>query len=133
MTIGPVSGDRVAVSLPPGKTAFWTVTTQASYPQYIQLVDPDGVKVFQATGSSTGGRTPTQIGQGVFVVGPNGAYTLRIGHDDGSAWSTVLWDQQTVDRAGVTLGGVLDFISEDGADQDFNDSHVSITWFNSIG
>lgn len=132
MTVTPVSGAAITVNLPPGKTAFWTIVAQASYPQYVQLLDSGGVQVFEVTGSSTGGRTPTQIGQGVFTVGPN-PYTLRMGYDGGRSWSTVLWGEQSLERDGVTLSGSLDFISEDGADQDFNDSHVSITWFNSIG
>lgn len=133
MSVGPVSGNGVAVTLPPGKTAIWTVTTQAAYNQFVKLVDASSATVFQATGSSPGGHSPTQIGEGSFVVGANGACLLYVGINGGQQWSSVLWDEITVSLGATIMCGNFNFISEDGADQDFNDSHVSITWFNSIG
>lgn len=133
MSVGPVPGNGVAIALPPAKTAFWTVTTQAAYAQFVQLKDPTGAVVFQASGASPDGHSPTQIGQGSFVIGPNGAYTVWIGTNGGQAWSSVIWDEMTVSLGATIMCGDFTFISEDGADQDFNDSCVTITWFNSIG
>lgn len=133
MSNGPVSGNGIAVALPPGKTVFWNVTVQATYSQYVVLNDPTGAQVFQATGASPGGHSPTQVGQGSFVVGGNGGYTLYVGINGGQSWSQVLWDDMTVDLGGTVMCANLNFISEDGADQDFNDSAVSLTWFNSLG
>lgn len=50
MSIGPVSGNGISITLNPGKTAFWTVTSQAAYNQYVQLRDVNGTVVFTATG-----------------------------------------------------------------------------------
>lgn len=133
MSVGPVSGNGVAITLPPGKTAIWTVTTQAAYNQYVRLNDSTGATVFQATGASPGGHSPNQIGEGTFVVSQNGAYTLYVGVNGGQQWSQVIWDEITVSLGATMKCGNFNFISEDGADQDFNDSCVSITWFNSIG
>lgn len=133
MSVGPVPGGGVAIALPPGKTAFWTVTTQAAYSQFVQLKDPSGAVIFQASGSSSDGHSPTQIGHGSFVIGANGAYTVWIGVNGGQAWSSVILDEMTVSLGDTIMCGDFTFISEDGADQDFNDSCVTITWFNSIG
>jgi hypothetical protein len=133
MSIGPVSGNGIAVTLPPGKTVFWNVTTQASYNQYVLLSNSSGSRVFLATGASTGGHSPTQIGQGSFVVDATGNYTIYIGINGGAQYSQVLWDDMTVFLNSIIVCSNLNYISEDGADQDFNDSAVSLTWFNTDG
>lgn len=133
MSVGPVSGSVISVALPPGKTVFWTVTAQASYNQFVKLIDGTGAAIFQSTGASTGGHAPTQIGQGSFVVNNNGSYSLAIGINGGQSWSTVMWDDMTVNLGDTIICSNLNFIAEDGADQDFNDVCVSISWFNSIG
>lgn len=133
MSVGPVSGNGISVALPSGKTAFWNVTVQASYTQFVQLKDSTGALVFQATGASTGGHSPTQIGQGNFVINGNTPYQLYVGTNGGRSWSSVLWDDMTVYLTDTIICSNFNFISEDGADQDFNDSCVSISWFNSIG
>lgn len=133
MSNGPVSGKGLTVTLPPGKTVFWNVTVQATLDQYVVLADPTGAQVFSVSGASPGGHAPTQIGQGSFVVGPGSAYTLYVGVNGGQAWSQVIWDLMTLDLGGATMCASLNVISEDGADQDFNDSAVAMTWFNSLG
>ncbi|WP_269714134.1 hypothetical protein [Caulobacter sp. NIBR2454] len=134
MSVGPVSGNGIALTIPTGKTVFWTVNVQASYSQFIKLCDSHGAVIFQATGASAGGHSPTQIGQGSFTAADaSGNYTLYIGFNGGSSWSSVLWDDLVVNIGAQIYLSNYNFISEDGADQDFNDSHVSLTWFNSIG
>lgn len=134
MSNGPVSGDGIAVTIPLGKTAFWAVTSQAAWNQFVQLKDSGGGVIFTATGASPDGHSPTQIGQGSFVAqDASGNYQLFIGTNNGSSWSSVLWDELALDLAGTTKEGSYCFISEDGADQDFNDSCTSLTWFASIG
>ncbi len=132
MSIGPVSGNGIAFSLPAGKTAFWTVTTQAAYNQFVQLKDSTGAVIFQSVGASSGGHSPTQIGSGTFVTTGNSPYTIYIGINGGQQWSTVLWDDMIVNLNDTIMCSNFNFISEDGADQDFNDSAVSISWFNTI-
>ncbi len=133
MSNGPVSGGGIAVALPQGKSVFWTVTVQAADAQFVQLTDSQGGVVFTASGASPGGHSPTLIGNGTFVAEDPSGYRLYVGTNGGQAWSIVLWDEIPLMMNGVTLSANYNFISEDGADQDFNDSHVSITWFETIG
>jgi hypothetical protein len=134
MSNGPVSGNGIAVSVPNGKTAFWTVTTQAAWQQYVVLADSSGNLIFTASGASPDGHSPTLIGSGSFVSGdPGGNYQLFIGINGGAQWSSVMWDVLPLTLNGATMSSSYTFISEDGADQDYNDSCVSLTWFEQIG
>ena len=134
MSVGPVSGNGIAIVLPPGKTAFWTVNTQASWNQFTQLRDSGGNVIFTAQGASTGGHSPTQIGSGSFQIqDQSGNYTLYIGINGGGSWSQVLWDDVTLALADTIMCSNFNFIAEDGADQDYNDTHVSLTWFARLG
>ncbi|HEX8448252.1 MAG TPA: hypothetical protein VF652_01560 [Allosphingosinicella sp.] len=133
MSFGPVSGNSIAIVLPPGKTAYWSVLAQAAFNQFVQLRDSGGNVIFTAQGASANG-LPTQIGQGSFVVNDqSGNYTMSIGLNGGSSWSTVLWDDITVSLGQNIMCSNFNFIAEDAGDQDFNDSAVSLTWFNSVG
>lgn len=134
MSSGPVSGNGIPITLPPGKTVFWTVNTQAAWDQFVVLADSQGHAIFTASGSSPGGHSPTQIGAGTFVAGDaTGKYKLIVGINGGQSWSQVIWDEITLSLGGTVLSGNYNFIAEDGADQDFNDTHVSLTWFNQLG
>ena len=134
MSNGPVSGDGIAFGIPNGKTAFWTVTTQAAWTQFVQLQDSAGNVVFTATGNSPDGHSPTQIGSGSFTAtDPAGNYRIFIGIDGGQSWSSVLWDSLALALDGATMSSNYNFISEDGADQDYNDSCTTLTWFEQIG
>lgn len=134
MSNGPVSGNGIAITLPWGKTVFWSVTAQASWGQYVRLVDSHQSPVFSASGASTGGHSPTQIGAGSFMApDSSGSYFLYVGTNQGLAWSNVVWDQIDLMANGTLTSRNFVFISEDGADQDYNDSYVSISWFNQRG
>jgi mannose-binding lectin len=134
MSFGPVSGNGIPIVLPTGKTALWSVIAQSSGNQYVQLKDSGGNVIFTAQGASSSGGTPTQIGQGSFTVDDqSGNYTMSIGVNGGSSWSTVLWDDITVSLGQNIMCSNFNFIAEDATDQDFNDSAVSLTWFNSVG
>lgn len=134
MSNGPVSGNGIGLIVPTGKTAFWTVTTQAAWNQFVQLRDSSGNVIFTATGNSPDGHSPTQIGWGSFTAqDPGGNYAIFIGIDGGSQWSSVLWDELPLILGGATMSANYNFISEDGADQDYNDSCVTLTWFEQIG
>ena len=134
MSFGPVSGNSIPIVLPTGKTAFWSVIAQADFNQYVQLRDSGGNVIFTAQGSSSGGGAPTQIGNGSFAINDQtGNYTMSIGINGGSSWSTVLWDDITVSLGQNIMCSNFNFIAEDANDQDYNDSAVSLTWFNSVG
>ncbi|MBN3216849.1 hypothetical protein CUU54_13315 [Pectobacterium polaris] len=133
MSVGPVSGNGIAISLPQGKTVFWTVNVQASWQQFVQVRDSNNQLVFQASGASQGGHSPTQIGNGTFVTTGNGTYTIYLGVNNGQSWSQVMWDEITLNIGNKVYSSGFNFITEDGADQDFNDTCLTLTWFNSIG
>ncbi|MDT3250445.1 hypothetical protein QZQ97_05795 [Serratia sp. root2] len=133
MSIGPVSGNGIAITLPVGKTLFWTANVQASYSQYVLVRDSTNQVVIESKGASTGGHSPTQIGQGSFVTAGSGVYTVFIGYNDGQSWSQVMWDEIALNIGSQIYSSCFNFISEDGADQDFNDTCLTLTWFNSIG
>lgn len=127
MSLGPVSGGGIAVSLTQG-TVFWTVTSQAAWDQFVQLKDPSGNVVFTATGASPDVHSPTQIGQGSFAS-EDGDYQLFVGINGGQSWSSVIYDYVPVSVDGRILSSSFAFISEDGADQDYNDSCTTLSWF----
>ncbi|MBR9971606.1 hypothetical protein [Magnetospirillum sulfuroxidans] len=133
MSVGPVSGNGIAITLAPGKTVFWTVTAQAAYTQFVQLKDTNGTVVFTATGSGGTGGTPNQIGQGHFVVPNNANYTMYIGTNNGAQWSSVIWDADALVYGGTVYYQTFNFISEDGGGTDYNDSAVTLSYFNSLG
>jgi hypothetical protein len=133
MSFGPVSGNSIPIVLPPGKTVFWSVIAQAANSQFVQLKHSSGLVLFGAEGASSGGG-PTQIGQGNFTIhDQSGSCTMSIGVNGGSSWSTVLWDDITISLGQTIMCSNFNFIAEDANDQDYNDSAVSLTWFNSVG
>lgn len=133
MANGPVSGEGIALTLPPGKTVSWTVTAQGEWNQFVWLQDRAGQQVFfVASGSSPDGH-PVQIGNGSFTGTSEGSYMLYVGFHEGTAWSQVLWDDFPLTFAGTTMSATFNFIAEDGADQDYNDCCVTLTWFAQSG
>lgn len=133
MTVGPISGQAIPITLTTGKTMFCWANTQAAYNQYVRITDSGGNVVFTCQGASTPGGAPTQIGQATFVVGSNPNYTVSIGINGGSQWSTILWDQQVLNIGAQVYCTAFSFIAEDGADSDYNDVYLSLVWFNSLG
>jgi hypothetical protein len=134
MSVGPVSGNGIAITLVPGKIVYWTVNVQASYTQFVQLKDSAGNIIFTATGPSAGGHAPTQIGNGTFSVNDqSGNYKVYIGINNGQSWSSVLWDDMILYLGSKLMCSNFNFISEDATDQDYNDSCLTMTWFNSVG
>lgn len=133
MSVGPVNGNGIPVTLASGKTVFWTVTAQAGYSQFVQLQDSSGNNVFTATGSGGTGGTPKQLNNGSFVVGSNPNYTLYVGTNNGAQWSSVIWDSDALVNGGTVYYQTFNFISEDGGGTDYNDSCTTLSYFNSLG
>lgn len=133
MSIGPVSGNGISIALNPGKTVFWTVTAQSSDTQFVQLKDVNGTVVFTATGNGGTNGSPKQIGNGSFVVPNNANYTMYIGTNNGAKWNSVIWDADALVSGSTIYYQTLNFISEDGGGTDYNDSCVTLSYFNSLG
>ncbi len=133
MSNGPVSGDGIALRLPFLRTICWTVTAQGEWNQFVWLQTRSGSQnFFTATGSSPDGH-PVQLGCGSFTGVAEENYMLYVGYDHGTRWSQVMWDVVPVTFAGTTFSATYNFIAEDGADQDYNDCCVTLTWFDRHG
>ncbi|MBN3216848.1 fucose-binding lectin II [Pectobacterium polaris] len=133
MSIGPVSGGGIAISIPPGKVVFWSALVQSSANQFIQLKNSQSSSVFSVQGASSRGGTPTQIGSGFFQTDAVGKYTIWIGTNGGQSWSQVLWAEDVITRGSSVFFGKYVFASEDSTDYDYNDSFIQLQWFENGG
>jgi hypothetical protein len=120
------------VFIPPGKYVFFSVVTQAEYQQVILLKDSAGHALISAAGMGTGGDPPTQIDAGTFLAqDQSGNYTMSI--TGNSQPSQVIWDQLPLTVGQTVMSTTYVFNSEDGVDADFNDTCVTLTWFDQAG
>lgn len=134
MSIGPVTGEGIAINLPVGKVVFWSATAQAANKQFVQLRDEGGNTVFTAEGASSDGHSPAQIGQGFFQVGGStGNFTVWLGTNGGAQWSNVLWTQDVLAGASTIYMGKYVFTTEDAGDADYNDTFLQMQWFQFVG
>ncbi len=130
---GPINGNQIPpLGLPQGNLCFYSGMVQSSVNQYIQLTDSKGVEVLVLTGASSTGGTPTPLGSGYFAINDS-SYTIKIGVNNGAGWSSVIYDQSSVDLNGAHYYQQYTFLSEDGGDGDYNDSSLSLYWFKGIG
>ena len=140
MANGPVSGQSIMITLPASVMVFWAATAQAAYMQYVavwavqQSGGPD-VLVFNSSGCSPNGHSPTNYGTGAFSTAAYGttSYRVQIGVNNGASWQQVIWQETALNQSSVVLFESFDFISEDGTDQDYNDTHFSLQWFSRLG
>jgi hypothetical protein len=134
MSIGPVSGSGIAITLPVNKVIFWSALVQSSVDQFLQIKDSTNNVLFSTQGASSSGGTPTQIGEGFFQASdPSESYTVWIGTGGGQQWSRVLWTQDVITNAASLYFGKYLFSSEDSGDNDYNDSYLQIQWFQYLG
>lgn len=130
---GPINGNQIPpLTLPQGNLCFYTGLVQSSLNQYIQLTDSQGVEVLVLTGTSSTGGTPTSLGSGYFAINDS-SYTIRIGLNNGTSWTSVLYDQSSVQLNGTSYFQQYTFLSEDGGDGDYNDASLSLYWFSRVG
>jgi hypothetical protein len=130
---GPISGNQIPpLSLPQGNICFYSGMVQSSLNQYIQLTDSKGTEVLVLTGSSSTWGTPTPLGGGYFTLSDS-TYTIKIGLNNGASWSSVIYNQSSVDLNGAPFYQQYTFLGEDGGDGDYNDSSFLLYWFRSIG
>ena len=134
MSIGPVTGNGIAVSFPQSKIVFWSLLVQASANQFVQVKDSSGTVIFTAEGASSSGGAPTQRGSGFFqAADPSNNYTVWIGTNGGQKWSQVLWTQDVITSGASIYSGKYIFTSEDWTDNDYNDSYLQMQWFQYVG
>ncbi len=133
MSIGPVSGGGINISIPPGKVVFWSALVQSSANQFIQVKNSQSTVIFTAQGASSSGGTPTQIGSGFFQADAVGQYTIWIGTNNGQSWSQVLWTEDVITKGASVYFGKYVFASEDYTDHDYNDSYIQLQWFEYVG
>lgn len=130
----PIPGKRIAITIPLGKVVFWSALVQAAYVQFVQLKDSGGVTVFTAQGGSSDGHSATQIGQGFFQAGDeSGNYTLSLGTNGGQQWSNVLWASDVLMAGSTPFLTKYVFATEDGTDNDYNDTYLQMQWFEILG
>jgi mannose-binding lectin len=134
MSTGPVPGNGIAIVIPQGMVVFWSALVQAAFSQFVQIQDSNRNVIFTATGGSPDGHSPTQIGQGFFQAGdPSGNYTVWLGINDGSPWSNVIWSQDAIANGGTSYLTKYVFGTEDGSDNDYNDTYLQLQWFQFLG
>ncbi len=134
MSTGPVTGNGIAITIPQDKVVFWSALVQASLNQFIKIQDSNGQTVFTCQGASPDGHSPTQVGSGFFQAGdPSGNYTVWLGTSGGAQWSNVLWVQDSLAVGGTSYLTRYVFGTEDGADEDYNDTYLQMQWFQYLG
>lgn len=135
MSNGPVTGNGIAISIPLNKSVFWSAVAQAAYSQYVKVTTAAGALVFEQSGTSPDGHSPYQYGNGLFSTAAYGTtdYLVYIGVDGGSRWQSVQWDQATIVNGAITYFTSVMFVSEDASDNDFNDTCLTLNWFEYLG
>ncbi len=118
----PPTRDPIEVNLWPGRVAQWSLSTQAGFTQNLLIKDADGNILVNASDSGTKYFAKT----GTFMGGKN-PHTVAISANGKPS------DVQAASSA-MVLGGKATsktylFASEDLGDGDYQDSFVTLTWF----
>ncbi len=127
--------------IPDGKLVTFTAMHQAAYTQYVQVIDGKGnpisfycLDASQASFPISGSGVEVgflQNGAGRFTMasgmqvqfGSSGPYVPKV-----SAGNPVQFFISGVVRGGGTL-----YVTEDGTDNDYNDTSFVIQWYQSVG
>lgn len=127
--------------IPTGKLVTFTAMHQAQYTQYVQIIDANSQPISfycldgsQASFPISGSGVDVaflQNGAGRFTMasgmqiqfGSNGPYVPKV-----SAGNPVQFFIDSVVRGGGTL-----YVTEDGTDDDYNDTSFVIQWYQSLG
>lgn len=135
MSNGPVAGNAIPVTIPLNKSVFWSAVAQAAFDQYVKVTTAAGVLVFQQSGSSPDGHSPFQYGNGLFSTAAYSTtdYLVYIGVNGGSPWQSVQYDQAAIVNGSNTYFTSLIFVSEDSSDNDYNDTCLTLNWFEYLG
>ncbi|CAM4027686.1 hypothetical protein [Pseudoalteromonas byunsanensis] len=131
-----------ALSIPAGKLVIFSATHQAQFQQQIQIIDANGQPItfqtfdgqshtFPITGQGTGVNLFTN-GNGKFIM--QSGYQIQFKNDH-SKTSLVAASTVEFDLNGIVYGGGTLFVTDDqgGPEPDYNDTSLSLQWFNSQG
>lgn len=135
MSNGPVTGNGIAISIPLDKSVFWSAVAQAAYNQYVKVTTAAGAVVFEQSGASPDGHSPYQYGNGLFSTSAYNTtdYLVYIGINGGASWQSVQWDQAAITSGSDTYFTSIMFVSEDASDNDYNDTCLTLNWFEYLG
>ena len=126
MSVGPVSGrNGIQIVLPQNYTCLWAAFTQAAYTINLTIKDGCGNVVVNQSGT---GMNFNLLGAGNFVVSQANTYTVYITANNGQDVS-IIWGESPLTRGSNVYSNTLNFVGEDGADQDYNDIFLCISWF----
>ncbi len=135
MTTGPIYGRNIAITLPRGKTIYWTAYAQSAGAQFVEIRDTaNKVIVSKASAGNTGRGGEAKFGEGSFVAeDANNTYYVSIGVNNGASWEKVLYSYDELVFNGVVKFGNYIFGGEDGTDNDFNDTNLNLHWYDNLG
>ncbi|MGI0116293.1 hypothetical protein [Zooshikella sp. RANM57] len=128
----PVTGNQIINIDPQDKLVQVIAYAQSSGVQSVVIKDSNGRSVFEAKGKSSSGGEITRIGEGSFLSGGNGTYTVELTPNAG-----ILPCESACVYKGSPYIHSYSFATNDGGanagDKDFNDLYVDIIVFKNKG
>lgn len=131
MSNGPYTSP-VQFNMPSGKGVVWIATTQSGLPQTVTVTDAAQNTVISASGPGDGGQAPNIIGYGVFTSS-NAGETYTVSIEANGQPSQIINDGLELGVGTTIMSGTWSFVSEDSSDNDFNDTSLTLTWFDKMG
>ncbi len=116
--------DPIKISIPAGKPVIVNFATNASFNQSFSITNSNGVVECSGSGSGTG---PSVQDSQVFTATLGGEYSVVI-EGNGSAEKVLESSTSSVYNGTVYAQSYM-FIGEDSTDSDYNDTFLSINWF----
>jgi len=114
----------IGISIPAGKAVIVNFATNASFSQSFSITNSSGV--VECSGSGSGVGPAVQTSQ-VFTAELGGTYSVVI-DGNSSAEKVLTADCSAIDN-GVIYAQSYIFAGEDSTDDDYNDTFLSISWF----
>lgn len=116
--------DPIKISIPAGKSVIVNFATNASFTQSFSITNSDNVVECSGSGSGVG---PVVQNSQVFTATLGGEYAVAI-LANGNA-QEVLESSSSSVYNGTVYAQSYNFVSEDASDSDYNDTFLSINWF----
>ncbi|CAH9049552.1 hypothetical protein PSECIP111951_03782 [Pseudoalteromonas holothuriae] len=130
------------LAIPAGKLVVFCATHQAQFTQQVQIIDAQGMPITFHTFDGQSHTFPI-TGEGTSVnlfANGNGKFTMQAGYqiqfkNSGSQTSLVAASTVEFDLNGIVYGGGTLFATDDqgGSEPDYNDTSLSLQWFNTQG
>jgi len=114
----------IDISIPAGKAVIVNFATNSSMNQAFNIADSTGTSVCSGSGTGTG---PAVQSSQVFTAETGGVYKVTI--TGGGNEENVLTANCSAIDNGVIYAQSFVFVGEDATDHDFNDTFLSINWF----